>query len=152
MENQVKTSSVHRVLAHSYTVYFLLLLASVCLDIVFPFKIFAGSVMKYTGVMFILLGTIVVFWAQRTSRHLAKENLSHHSFRGGPYRYSRSPTHWGLFFLMLGFGVVANALFVFLATLFSFLITRFVFLVKEEKILEQKYGPHYAEYKKSVKL
>jgi len=104
------------------------------------------------GGSLIVLSSILIFWAQGTSRNLKKENITKETFCKGPYCYTRSPTHWGLFFLMIGFGIITNAIFVILTTLISFLVSRFIFLEKEERILAEKYGTPYLEYKKAVKL
>src|SRR3989338_8719819 len=58
----------------------------------------------------------------------------------------------GLFFLMLGFGVITNSFFVIVFSIISFLTAKFIFIEKQEKMLEEKYGTHYTEYKKSVKF
>ncbi len=145
-------NKVHKILVHSYLVYFSLFLLGVALDIVFKLKIFESSVMLPAGFSILILATILIFWAQKTSRSLDKENITKETFCKGPYCYTRNPTHWGLFFLMLGFGVIANAFFVILFTLLSFVVTRYVFLRKEERILAEKYGAPYLEYKESVKL
>ena len=156
MENQDKIplqkQSVHKILAHSYSVYFIFFLISVCLDFVFNFKFFNNFIAIPSGFIFLLFGTFLVFWAQKTSRHLDVENVTKETFCHGPYRYTRSPTHWGLFLLMLGFGMIANAFFIVLFSIISFLITKLVFLKKEEKVLAAKYGTPYLEYKKSVKF
>lgn len=60
--------------------------------------------------------------------------------------------HWGLFILMLGFGILINAIFVILFSIVSFVVAKFIFLKKEENILAGKYGAPYMEYKKSVKF
>lgn len=146
-----KKHSVHRILAHSYSVYFLFFLVGVCLDFIFNLKAFNSTLALLLGLLFIVLATVLIFWAQKTSRNLNVQNLSPETFCKGPYCYTRSPTHWGLFFLMIGFGLVANAIFVILFTLIAFLVTRFVFLKKEEMVLENKYGAPYTEYKKAVK-
>lgn len=143
---------VHQILAHSYSFFFILFLIGVYLDVVFRFKIFANSVMVPVGFTFLVFSTILILWAQKTSRNLDIEHLSKETFCKGPYCYTRSPTHWGLFLLMIGFGIMANALFVILSTLISFLISRFIFLKKQEDVLEKKYGAPYLEYKKAVKL
>src|SRR3989344_5694038 len=145
---------VHKVLAYSYSLYFLFFLLSVYLDFVFPIKIFDESVMAPLGVAFLTWATFLIFWAQRSSRRLdkANEGISKESFRQGPYCYTRTPTHWGLFFLLLGFGLVANAFFIIMFTVFSFIISKLAFLKKQEKMLEQKYGAPYLEYKKIVKF
>ncbi len=157
IENNTENNSshkdkVHRILAHSYIMYFILFLAGVLLDFIFQIKIFSSAVVMPLGAVFLALASSLIFWAQKTSRDLNKENLSKETFCKGPYCYTRSPTHWGLFFLMLGFGIIANAVFVVLSTLISFLVSRFVFLDKEEAVLAEKYGAPYLEYKRSVKL
>ena len=104
------------------------------------------------GVFFLVFGTLLIIWAQKTSRNLRIENLSKESFYRGPYKYTRGPTHWGLFMLMLGFGMTMNTFFVILFAFISFIVSKFTFLAKQEKILEGKYGAPYREYKKIVKF
>jgi len=145
-------NSVHRVLAQSYLFYFISFLFGLFLDFIFPLKIFGETALISVGVTFLILGTFLIFWAQRTSHKLKKENINKETFCHGPYCYTRSPTHFGLFLLMLGFGIITNALFIIIFSVISFIITKFVFIRKEEKILAEKYGIPYLEYKKSVKL
>jgi len=151
-EEHIYKKKVHRVLAQSYSVYLVSFLVGISLDIIFQLKIFNVQAIVFLGPALLVFATILIFWAQHTSRHLKKEDLSREAFFRGPYRFTRSPTHYGLFFLMLGFGIINNAVFVVLFTLVAFLVTRLIFLDKQEKILEEKYGTHYAEYKKLVKF
>lgn len=104
------------------------------------------------GFVFLGLSTLLIFWAQSTSRKLDEKDLTKESFCKGPYCYTRTPTHWGLFLLVLSFGVILNAFFVVLFTIVSFILTRFVFIKEQEKLLESKYGTPYLEYKKTVKF
>jgi len=154
MENKYfKKPNIHKVLAHSYAVYLILFLVSICLDFVFRIKILSSPVMIEIGFFVLILATLLILWAQKTSHDLRKiQEVKMEHFCRGPYCYTRSPTHWGLFFLMLGFGIIANAFFTIICTIIAFLITRFIFLDKEEKMLEQKYGAPYIEYKKKVQL
>lgn len=150
---KTSTRGVHRVLAHSYTTYLVFLLIGICFDFIFKIKILGDDFMLPFGFFFLLLASVLIIWAQKTSRDLRKiEEVTREHFRRGPYQYTRSPTNWGLFFLMLGFGIIANAFFVILTTIISFFIARFIFVDKQEKILAEKYGTHYTEYKKSVRL
>lgn len=145
-------NKVHKILAHSYLFYFISLLLGLFLDFAFPLGVFGNSIVALVGIIFLIFGTFLIFWAQKSSLKLQKENMTKETFSHGPYRYSRSPTHFGLFFLTLGFGIIANALFIVIFSIISFLITKFVFIKKEEEILVQKYGAPYLEYKKVVKL
>jgi protein-S-isoprenylcysteine O-methyltransferase Ste14 len=145
-------NKVHKVLAHSYLFYFISFLLAISLDFVFPIKIFKSSLTSPLGAFFLILGTLLILWAQMSSVKLQKENISKEVFYHGPYRYTRSPTHFGLLFLMLGFGIMNNALFMIILSILSFIVTKLIFLKEEEKILAEKYGIPYLEYKKSVKF
>ena len=143
---------VHTVLAYSYLFYFIALLIALFLDFIFSFRIFDQTLILPVGILFLLFGSLLILWAQKTSRSLNKENVTKETFSHGPYYFTRTPTHWGLTFLMLGFGIIANAVFIVLFAIISFVISKFVFLKKEETILAQKYGVPYLEYKKSVRF
>lgn len=145
--------NVHKVLAHSYAMYFLLFLIGVTLDLVFKFKIFASSVMVPVGFFFLVLATIIILWAQKTGRDLRKvKEVKTEHFCRGPYCYTRIPTQWGLFFLLLGFGIITNSFFVILFTIIAFFISKFVFMGKHDRILAEKYGSAYIEYIKIMKF
>jgi protein-S-isoprenylcysteine O-methyltransferase Ste14 len=145
-------NKVHKVLAHSYLVYFILFLAGVCLDLIFKFKIYTNPIWTSLGILFLTLGTLLIIWAQRTSRNLKKDIINRETFCRGPYCYTRNPTHWGLLFLILGFGIITNAPFVIFSAFVSFVVAKFIFLKKQEEILALKYGSPYLEYKKLVKF
>lgn len=145
-------NKVHKVLAHSYSVYLFALLISVSLNMIFNFKIFNNPRVEYVGFLFLIFATLLIFWAQITSQNLSKENITRETFLGGPYRFTRMPTNFGLFFLMVGFGIIANSFFIILFAPISFLIAKFVFIKEQERILAEKYGAPYLEYKKSVKF
>jgi len=154
MENIDKNSihGVHQVLAHSHAMHLFLFLVGVVLDLIFDFKFFNSPLMAPVGVLFLIFGTFLIIWAQKTSRNLNKNNINKETFRQGPYRYTRVPTNFGLFFLVLGFGLIINAFFVILSAFISFLLAKLIFLNKQEKMLALKYGAPYLEYKNMVKF
>lgn len=143
---------VHKVLAHSYIFYFVLFLFGLLLDFIFPVILFENVTILWTGFIFLIFGTFLIIWAQMSSHKLVKEGMSKDTFCNGPYCYTRTPTHYGLFFLMFGFGILSNALFIIIFSIISFIVTKFVFIKKEEEILTLKYGTPYLEYKKSVRF
>jgi protein-S-isoprenylcysteine O-methyltransferase Ste14 len=79
-------------------------------------------------------------------------NITKKTFCHGPYRFTRTPTNFGLFFMMLGFGLILNTLSIIIFIFISFFVAKFVFLREQEKILALKYGTPYLEYKKMVKF
>lgn len=148
-----KNTRVHHVLAHSYVVYLILFLVAVYLDYIYRISVFHNSLVVPLGIICLLISSIIIIWAQKTGSDLRKvEEVRAEHFKKGPYIYTRIPTQWGLFLLMLGFGMISNAVFVILATFISFLISRFWFIAKHDQILLEKYGDAYSEYKNSVKF
>jgi protein-S-isoprenylcysteine O-methyltransferase Ste14 len=146
------TNSVHWVLTHGYAAHFVLFLIGVTLDILFHQELFSDNFMRPVGLVMLVLSTLLILWAQFTSRYLPQENITSETFCRGPYCYTRSPTHWGLFFLIIGFGIITNAFFVVITTLIAGILSKSVFLKKEEKLLAEKYGAPYLEYKKKVRI
>jgi protein-S-isoprenylcysteine O-methyltransferase Ste14 len=147
-------ASIHHVLSHIYATYFVFFLVGVSLDIIFQLKMFSGPFMNPVGFTLLVLATFMIFWAQKTGRDLRgiKEDLKKEHFCRGPYCYTRIPTQWGLTLLMLGFGIFCNAFFVVLSTIVSFIVSQFVFMSKHDRILIEKYGSSYLEYKKMFKF
>lgn len=148
----IHKNKVHEVLFASYSTYFFTFLIGVYLDLVFKLKVFSSSIIMPVGFVLLILGTFMIVWAQRTSRDLKKETITKETFSNGPYAFTRTPTNFGLFFLMLGFGLIVNAFFVIFLSIISFFVAKFIFLQKEERILAEKYGAPYLEYKKIVKF
>lgn len=150
---QAHRSSLHHVLAHSYSVYFVLFLIGVTLDFFLKIRIFTNSIMIPIGFSILVAASIIIIWAQKTGRDLGKvQEVKTENFCRGPYCYTRIPTQWGLFLLLLGFGIITSSFFVILSTIISFFIFKFLFIGKHDKILIEKYGSSYAEYKKMVKF
>ena len=158
MENEYKTEiqryrrKIHRVLAESYTVYLLALVLGLFFTAVWPINIFRNNTFVNMSAILLFLSSALILWAQRSSKRFTKENLTPESFKNGPYRFTRNPTNLGLFILITCFGIIVNSFFVVLFTLIAFMISRLIFIKKEERLLENKYGKSYLEYKKSVRF
>jgi protein-S-isoprenylcysteine O-methyltransferase Ste14 len=144
--------TVHRVLARSYSFFLFLFMLGVLLEFIFPIKIFKDDLILQIGLIILMLASLLIFWAQNTSRNIAQHNITKETFLGGPYSFTRSPTHWGLFFLILGFGIMSNSFFIILFVIVSMIVAKLVFLKQEEAILANKYGAPYIEYKKLVRI
>ena len=149
---KLREGRVHQILAHSYALYLLALIGGLFLDFLFPVKFFKSSIMIVVGFVFLIPASLLIFWAQKTSHNLKMENVTVETFCRGPYCYTRSPTHWGLLFLILGFGVIVGAPFLLVSTILAFIVNKFVFVSKMESHLLNKYGEPYSEYKKIVKF
>ncbi len=144
--------NVHSVLAHSHIAYFISFLLGLFFHFLFPFKIYQHNFFLFLGLFFLIFASFLILWAAITSRKLNKVDITKETFSKGPYCYTRMPTHFGLFFLILGFGFIVNSFFIILFTLISFIVNKIFFINKQEILLLKKYGTPYLEYKKSVRF
>jgi protein-S-isoprenylcysteine O-methyltransferase Ste14 len=144
--------AIHSTLAHSYYFHLVTLLLGVILDIFFPVKIFSVSFMAPIGFFMLFIATVIIVWAQFSYRNLEGKEVTKEHFFHGAYCYTRNPTHWGIFIMILGFGFIMNAFFIIILSLISIILTKLVFLKKHESVMQYIFGAPYQEYKKSVKL
>lgn len=149
-EKEQHRPRIHRVLAQSYLVYLFAFFAGLIFSVAFPIKIHVSSFLMSLGVVVLMLSSVLIFWAQKSTKNFKKENITKESFKKGPYRYLRSPTNTGIFLLMLSFGIIVSSVSVILFTIVAFFFARFVFLRKEKIMLKKKYGKAYTEYEKEV--
>jgi len=146
---------VHIVLGHSYLLFFLGLLVGSFGDLYLPVH-FANGDLKFIGALFIFVGPLLILWAQKTSSKTRKLRYEGDSvidtFARGPYAFTRSPTHYGIGIMVFGYSLIVGSVWLVLSTLLTFVISKIFFLKKEEKILVEKYGEKYDDYKKKVKF
>ncbi len=151
-----KSFLVHTVLGHSYLVYFATFLLGLLIDTKFALR-FDAPFLTPVGFVLMFIGPALILWAQHTSHKLAVKQITvdptthTHDFFRGPYTFSRSPTHLGLFLMIIGLGFLFNSISIVVTTLIAFVITKVFFLPKEEKLLQEKYGDEYKQYKNQVK-
>lgn len=144
--------SIHQTLAHSYFLHFIALILGVILDLIFQVRLFKDTIMMPVGFLFLLIATFIIIWAQMTTKNLGETDVTKEHLSRGPYCYTRTPTHYGLFILILGFGFIMNAFFIIVLSIFSMVFGKSVYLKKYEEIMLHKFGTAYEEYKKSVKI
>lgn len=143
---------VHKILAQSYLVYFLALFIGLVLSAIFPAKISVSSILLNLSAVVLILSSILIYWAQKSTKNFKKDGITKNAFKKGPYKFLRNPTNTGLFLLLLSFGIIINSIFVVFLTLVAFVFANFIFLRKEQKLLEKKYGEAYIEYKRDVRF
>lgn len=159
MENNKEkrnSKTVHFVLLHSYAVFLFAFVLGSFLDPIIKTKLFSDKVYPISGFLMIIIGSLLILWAQNTTsinknKKFKKEEDHGSYFNRGPYRYMRSPTHLGLFIMTLGFSLIINSFFSFILTFVAYIFTKFLFVKKQEKILEEKYGNEYLVYKQKTK-
>lgn len=155
-ESQVKAGlSVHQILAQGYLIYLAAIVVGFGMSYIWPENIsipYEGS----WGMLGIVLGTLLVYWAQhasgRTSPLRNGQVIEPHHFCVGPYKWTRSPTQYGLFLMSLGLALLYGSLYMVIGTVIALLVGKFVIIRAEEKKLAEKYGQPYLDYQKEVKL
>ncbi len=159
MEDIQQTSGrlVHEFLAHSYFIYLAGVVVGFGADLIWPVT-FSFPLLEPLGFLCIIIGTLLAVWAQTSSeksghiRNAAADNLAHDHFRYGPYKYTRTPTQYGLFLMTLGLALLFGAFFMVCTTIIAFIMGKFFYIKKEERHLAKKYGEPYLEYKKKVRF
>ena len=105
-EMVLRNGVIHHLLFRSYSVYLFSVILGVIFDLFFHFNLFSYFIFDYIGIVFIITGSVIAYWAQSTSGNYKEEiaKLKNKSyFNRGPYRYLRTPTHTGLFMMATGF-------------------------------------------------
>ena len=148
-----KNGLVHVVLAHSYLFYFAGLLAGFIIDMEWGY-VFSPIKADGIGLILLIAGPLLISWAQSTSRrtkvHRHGKDVMHNHISQGPYAFIRSPTNLGIGIMMLGLALVFQSVPLIITTVISFFITRYIFIRQEERLLLEKYGAPYKEYRKRV--
>lgn len=153
METTTKKASVHEILARSYSVYFVAVIVGMLASSYFGYQIVPDTMGEPIGILFLVLGGLLVLWSQFTSNRFKgkmAQSLKVSDFECGPYRFSRQPTNIGLTLLVFGFAFLINSLAVFVFACAAFITSR-RYIIKQEKLLEEKYGNLYVCYKREVK-
>jgi len=149
-----RNGTIHFILLHSYFIFLSAVILGVFFDTFLSYKLFTNPLYQTLGLLLIILGSLIIYWAQKTSGsyHPEKAKLKNRTyFDRGPYKYLRSPTHFGLFIMTLGLALILSSLFSIIFTILAHIFTKVYFLRKEESLLEIKYGEIYREYKRKVK-
>jgi protein-S-isoprenylcysteine O-methyltransferase Ste14 len=133
--------------------YLFALILGFIFSAVWPIRVFQNNIIILNiSSVILLLSSLLILWAQKSTKKFGKENVTKKSFMKGPYRYMRNPTNTGLFLASVSFGIIINSPFIIGFTLMAFFFSLFVFLKQESLILEKKYGEAYLEYKKTVRF
>lgn len=147
--------TVHGILTESYMVYMVALIMGVLTHSFFKVD-WVTKGLEYFGVFCMLLGPVLMSWAQRASKKFKQirtvREVTVEDFMYGPYRYVQSPTHMGIFLLAIGFSIVLNSAMLVFMVVLAYIVTHIVFIPCEQRILKRKYPNAYPEYIKRVKF
>ncbi len=150
--NKAPAGVIHVLLSNSYIIFFFAVVLGVIFDALFPIYVFNGIAYEYIGLLMIIVGSYIVYWAQSvTSTTNITDKRDINFFLKGPYKHTRNPTNFGLTLTVLGLGLLINSLFIVIFILIVYAISKLIFIKKQDIILEEKYGDVFREYKRTVK-
>lgn len=107
-----------------------------------------------TGVILIIIATLLLFWANRVSLmfHKTLENPVCFDFMQGPYRFSRHPGALSMVIMLLGLSFIMNSITGLITSAVFFLLLTFIFIPVEEGALKATCTEAYQEYKQRVRM
>ena len=133
----------------------ILALSMLGLDQALPFFRVIHPTLTYLGVVPILLGVLLVLIAAGLFR-LRKTTINPFGepsmvVQDGFYRFSRNPMYLGMLLVLVGIGVwLGNVMSFLLAPAFALIMTRW-YIVREEHLLEARFGDQYRAYRQRVR-
>jgi len=120
---------------------------------IFPF--WDNILVSYIGFILYLTGSFLVIVARAQLGRFGTGELiteeDHQLFTQGVYKYIRNPMYSGSLIATIGFCLVFRCIITLVIMfVYSFLIYR-MRIIEEEKILQEKFGSEFEEYKKKTK-
>ncbi len=103
------------------------------------------------ALLFCLGLSIVMLSFARAETSLRPDQGAAALIRTGPFRYSRNPLYVAVVLLILGAGVWANSLWIWLMVAPLVFVMNRAVIVREERHLERRFGADYLEYKQAVR-
>lgn len=97
----------------------------------------------------ILAGVWLAAWAVRAAAEVDLERPDQ-LVRSGPYAFSRNPMYLAWTLVYVGIACVANTAWLLVLLPVVLLVTHVV-VVREERLLEDRYGTEYRSYKTSIR-
>jgi protein-S-isoprenylcysteine O-methyltransferase Ste14 len=118
---------------------------------IISFAILPKNLASALGAVLITLATGLIIWThycgKTYSRNRKSAKISAPDLLHGPYRFSRNPHHIGIGALLIGLAVFVNSIALIGSTVVAFLIVNVYFVAREEKIMKERHGDSYDEYK-----
>ncbi len=119
------------------------------------FSLWDNIIVSYIGFILYLTGSFIVIVARAQLGRFGTGELiteeDHQLFTQGIYRHIRNPMYSGALIATIGFCLVFRCIIILVIMfVYSFLIYR-MRINEEEKILQEKFGSEFEDYKKKTK-
>ncbi|MHA1990878.1 MAG: methyltransferase family protein [Candidatus Hodarchaeales archaeon] len=129
------------------------------LKIFYPIEIPIPAPYNYFGAIFIIIGFILLVWANYILLYVNKIGLKDREpfhvpsslALTGPYKFTRNPIYLGAILMAFGVFILVQSITVLIITVLLFFLFRFSFIKWEEKKLEEEFGQDYLNFKQKVR-
>lgn len=142
---------------HTYvpSLFIVVMAASLILDSFFPNPVYSASWAGEIGVLFLVVGTLLVYVAQVSSRTIRKDvknGVGEVNFFVGPYAYVRHPGYTGMVLIGVGMSLVVNSTIILVSSILFYLIARSIATKEENHLLHEDshVRSEYTRYTKKV--
>ena len=127
------------------------MILGVILQVLFAQALFANpGIGDLIGLPLIALGIGIVVWSVFEAGNVDIESPQQ-LITGGPYARSRNPMMVAWTLIYLGIAFVVNTLWMVVLLPLVILFTHYVDIRVEERLLSEKFGEQYAEYRERVR-
>lgn len=126
---------------------------SLLISLIFPF--WNNIIISYAGFILFLTGSLLILVARAQLGRFGTAELSteedHQLFTQGVYKYIRNPMYSGGLIATIGFCLIFRCIITLIIMfIYTFLVYR-MRINEEERILLEKFGKEFEEYKKKTK-
>lgn len=122
-----------------------------------PIATLIESPVNNIGILLIVLAALIdftslyLFFKKRTTPNPMKPEFTTGLVVSGMYKFSRNPMYLGMLIMLFGFAVYLGQLTPFLVLPAFYLVITEMQIKPEEKILEEKFGKEFLDYKQKVR-
>ena len=135
-------------------IFLIAIIAMVTLHVVLPLAV-VPSPFSYAGGALAAAGIVMIVWSRRAFQGagtpITPFTESTALIRHGLYRRTRNPMYLGGVLLVLGVALLLGSVMPLLIAVGFFVILQEGFIRHEERLLEQRFGEEYRNYRRSVR-
>lgn len=133
----------------------LAMIAMFVLHTAMPLAVIVPEPFSYAGAAFIATGVAMIVWSRRAFQAAATPitpfTESTALIRHGLYRWTRNPMYLGAVLLVSGVALLLGSVTPLFVAIVYFVALQEAFIRHEERLLEQRFGKEYRNYRRSVR-
>lgn len=122
---------------------------------IIPIKQIISSPWGYLGIILFVLGWIPNIWIyfiyKKLNNPISSKEVPKLLITSGLFRITRNPNYLGMVIALFGEAIFFGSFITFIIPVLFFVLINFFNIPFEEKVLEEKFGKKYLDYKKKVR-